>query len=69
EFFEVLTWRQIGLHRKPIYLLNTNGYWTPLIALVDHVIDQGFAEAPMRGYATVVDDVAALALRLREALG
>ncbi len=68
EFFEVLTWRQIGLHRKPIYLLNTNGYWTPLIALVDHVIDQGFAEAPMRGYATVVDDVAALALRLRETL-
>jgi uncharacterized protein (TIGR00730 family) len=68
EFFEVLTWRQIGLHHKPIYLLNTAGYWTPLMALLDHVIDQGFAEAPMRSYATLVPDVAALAQRLRAAL-
>ena len=30
EFFEVLTWRQLGLHDKPIYLLNSAGYWTPL---------------------------------------
>jgi uncharacterized protein (TIGR00730 family) len=68
EFFEVLTWRQIGLHRKQIFLLNTAGYWTPLMTLIDHVIAQGFAEDAMRGYATVVDDMAALALRLREAL-
>ncbi|MFY8147256.1 MAG: LOG family protein, partial [Rhodobacter sp.] len=69
EFFEVLTWRQIGLHRKPIYLLNTADYWTPLMTLMDHVIDQGFAEAPIRSYATLVPDVAALALRLRAVLG
>jgi uncharacterized protein (TIGR00730 family) len=68
EFFEVLTWRQIGLHRKPIYLLNTGGYWTPLIALMDQVIAQGFAEDTVRGYATVVPDVATLTLRLRETL-
>jgi len=30
EFFEALTWRQLGLHEKPIVLLNTNGYWDPL---------------------------------------
>jgi len=68
EFFEVLTWRQIGLHRKPIYLLNTGGYWTPLMALMDHVIVQGFAEDAMRSYATLVPDVAALAQKLRAAL-
>jgi uncharacterized protein (TIGR00730 family) len=66
EFFEVLTWRQIGLHRKPIFLLNTRGYWTPLMALMDHVIAQGFAEDAMRSYATLVPDVAALTLRLRD---
>ncbi|MGC1488744.1 MAG: TIGR00730 family Rossman fold protein, partial [Albidovulum sp.] len=31
EFFEVLTWRQLGLHAKPILVLNSEGYWTPLI--------------------------------------
>jgi len=43
EFFEVLTWRQLGLHNKPIVLLNIKGYWDPLLALVRHIVDQGFA--------------------------
>ena len=60
EFFEVLTWAQIGLHRKPIYLLNIAGYWQPLIALLDHVIDQGFADASMRRHFTVLSSVAEL---------
>ena len=68
EFFEVLTWRQIGLHRKPIYLLNTGGYWTPLMALMDHVIAQGFAEEAMRSYATLVDTMSDLTQHLRETL-
>jgi uncharacterized protein (TIGR00730 family) len=68
EFFEVLTWRQIGLHRKPIFLLNTKGYWTPLAQLTDHVIAQGFAEDAMRSYSTTVPDVTALAEALRAAL-
>jgi hypothetical protein len=68
EFFEVLTWRQIGLHRKPIYLLNTGGYWTPLMALMDHVIAQGFAEEEMRSYATLVDTMSDLTQHLRETL-
>ncbi len=68
EFFEVLTWRQIGLHTKPIYLLNTGGYWTPLMGLIDHVIAQGFAESSMRGFYTAVPDASALAAALREAL-
>lgn len=68
EFFEVLTWRQIGLHEKPLYLLNVEGYWDPLIALIDHTVEQGFAEPTLAGYTAVVPDVAALAARLRAAL-
>lgn len=68
EFFEVLTWRQLGLHDKPIYLLNTNGYWDPLMALVEHVIAQGFADGTLAEFVTVADDVDALVADLRSAL-
>ena len=60
EFFEALTWRQLGLHDKPIYLLDIAGYWQPLLALIDHVIDQRFAEPNLRGFLRVAPDVAAL---------
>ena len=60
EFFEVLTWRQIGLHEKPIFLLNTDGFWDPLVTLVEHVIAQRFAATSLREFFTVVDTVAAL---------
>ncbi|MGA1233824.1 MAG: TIGR00730 family Rossman fold protein, partial [Lutimaribacter sp.] len=68
EFFEVLTWRQIGLHQKPIFLLNVEGYWQPLVALLDHVIAQGFAKPSLRDYVHVVGDVPALGTALRAAL-
>lgn len=68
EFFEVLTWRQLGLHTKPIFLLNVDGYWTPLVALIDHIVASGFAADSLRGYVSVVDDVAALGTALRAAL-
>ena len=48
EFFEVLTWAQLGLHAKRIVLLDTEGYWGPLLALIDHVIAEGFADASLR---------------------
>lgn len=60
EFFEVLTWAQIGLHNKPIFLLDIDGYWQPLIALIEHVIAQGFAAESLRDLYTVTPDVAAL---------
>ena len=68
ELFEVVTWRQLGLHDKPIYLLNTNDYWDPLIVLIKHVITQGFADASLLDYITVVPDAAAKTLALRDAL-
>ncbi|MEE9427424.1 MAG: TIGR00730 family Rossman fold protein [Paracoccaceae bacterium] len=66
EFFEVLTWRQLGLHEKPIYLLNINGYWDTLVDLIDHVIEQGFADASMKNYISVLTDVATLTIALRK---
>lgn len=69
EFFEVLTWAQIGLHAKPILLLDTDGYWQPLVALIDHVIAEGFAEPTIRDLIRPVPDVPALMAALRAALG
>jgi len=69
EFFEVLTWRQIGLHEKPIYLLDVDGFWQPLIALVDHVIAQGFAAASLQEFFVVVETVEALEGALARGLG
>ncbi len=42
EFFEILTWAQIGLHEKPIGLLNTAGYFDPLVAFIEHARSEGF---------------------------
>ena len=68
EFFEVLTWRQLGLHEKPIYLLNTDGYWTPLMQLMNHVIGEEFADASLLDFVEVVEDVQGLMAALRAAL-
>ncbi len=67
EFFEVLTWRQLGLHTKPIFLLNIKGYWTPLLAALDHMVNQGFAESSLLGFFTVIDDVPTLMTALERA--
>jgi len=68
EFFEVLTWAQLGLHDKPIVLLNTGGFWGPLVALVDHVIAQGFAAESLRDLITLAPDAGAAMAVLRERL-
>ncbi|MBB5722128.1 hypothetical protein FHS72_001752 [Loktanella ponticola] len=68
EFFEALTWRQLGLHGKPIYLLNINGFWDPLKVLMDNIVGQGFAEASLLDFITFVDDVDTLETNLRTTL-
>lgn len=60
EMFEALTWRQLGLHEKPVFVLNINGYWDPMLAMLDHLIAKGFADASLRDYVSVVADVKAL---------
>ena len=69
EFYEVLTWRQIGLHEKPIFLLNIEGYWNPLIALNAHVVAEGFAQASLLDMVQVVESVSALETALEIAFG
>jgi uncharacterized protein (TIGR00730 family) len=59
EFFEVITWRQLGQHDKPIVVLNEGGYWDPLLRLVEHGRQEGFMADPAPLYSVVdrVDDV------------
>ncbi|MGH3394593.1 MAG: LOG family protein, partial [Streptosporangiaceae bacterium] len=48
ELTEALTWRQLGLHAKPVILLDAGGFWTPLLALLDAQVDDGFVPAASR---------------------
>lgn len=68
ELFEALTWRQLGLHDKPILLLSAEGYWNPLQKLIGHIIDQGFADASLADFLTWVDTPDAAIKALRAAL-
>src|SRR5579863_10568147 len=54
EAFECLTWRQLALHDRPIVLVDVDGYWQPLMRLVDHVVETGFANAAARDLFKVV---------------
>lgn len=54
ELFEVLTWRQLRLHEKPIFIVNTNGYWGPLMSMLDHVVSNGFADESLLGFLHAV---------------
>ncbi|HEX7502994.1 MAG TPA: TIGR00730 family Rossman fold protein [Acidobacteriota bacterium] len=48
EIFEMLTWAQLGMHRKPCGLLNVANYYAPLLAFLDRVLAQGFLDAAHR---------------------
>jgi uncharacterized protein (TIGR00730 family) len=54
EFFEVVTWAQLGLHRKPCGLLNVSGFYAPLAAFIDQAVTEGFIN-PVHRAAIVVD--------------
>ena len=55
EFFEAVTWTQLGLHRKPCGLLNVAGFYTPLAAFIDQAVSEGFIK-PVHRASMVVDD-------------
>jgi uncharacterized protein (TIGR00730 family) len=57
ETFEILTWKQLKLHDKPMVVVDVAGYWQPLMALIEHVIQENFARPEMRGLFTVVEHV------------
>src|SRR5262249_2744703 len=60
EMFEIVTWRQLGLHAKPIFLIDVAGYWQPLTALLDHTAVWGFAAPRVPRLIEIVRDVDAL---------
>lgn len=60
EFFEVLTWRQLGLHDKPVVLVNIDGYWDALLSSVDQIVDRGFARDIVRQHYSVVNSIGRL---------
>ena len=66
EMFEIVSWKQLRLHDKPILLVDIGGYWAPLRALLDHIIDTGFAGAQTRRLLQVVPGIAALMAALSE---
>ncbi|MEM6467785.1 MAG: TIGR00730 family Rossman fold protein [Pseudomonadota bacterium] len=65
EVFEVLTWAQLGLHAKPVFLLNIAGYWSPLLDLIEATIAKGFADASFRGHFTALPDVSSVLRALK----
>jgi uncharacterized protein (TIGR00730 family) len=64
EFFEALTWAQLGLHAKPCGLLNVHGYFDHLMRFVDHAVRERFIDPAHRGLLLVDDSPAALLERL-----
>ena len=58
ETFEILTWKQLELHDKPVVLVNVDGFWDPLTALVDAQIDANYVRAKHRSLYEVAADVA-----------
>ncbi len=57
ETIEMITWAQLGIHTKPIVIVDGNGYWEKFIELLAHVIEEGFAPARTANMYTVVADI------------
>jgi predicted Rossmann-fold nucleotide-binding protein len=66
ELFEVWTWSQLGIHRKPLGMLNVAGYYDPLVALVEHGVEEGFLRQQHRDSLIVDTDPGRLLASLRE---
>ena len=60
ELFELMTWKQLGLHRKPIGLLDVAGYWQPLLVFLQHAVDERFVRAHHFETLLVSQDTASL---------
>ncbi|HEY2084100.1 MAG TPA: TIGR00730 family Rossman fold protein [Verrucomicrobiae bacterium] len=64
EFFEIVTWAQLGLHSKPCALLNVNGFYDPLLHLLDHAIEERFIKPKQRDLVIVESDFSTLLDRM-----
>jgi len=66
EFFEVVTWSQLGLHLKPCGILNVHDYYTPLLAMLDHAVEQRFLKPQNRALVLARNTPAELLRALEE---
>ena len=66
EFCEIVTWAQLGLHAKPCGILNVLGYYSPLLAMFDHAVEERFLKAENRGLVLARDSVTELMGALEE---
>ncbi len=64
EAMEIITWRQLGLHKKPIIIANLNGYWDPMLHMFQNIIDQGFMHHGHSGHFEQADSLDEIADRL-----
>lgn len=55
EMFEIITWKQLQLHQKPVIIYNQDGYWSPLVALMSNIIDNKFARPETYDFYKVVN--------------
>jgi uncharacterized protein (TIGR00730 family) len=67
EFFEIWTWGQLGLHRKPYGILNVAGYFDALLSFLDHAVEERFVHPEHRRLVVVADDAGDLMARLDRA--
>ncbi len=66
ELFEILTWGQLGIHRKPVALLNVKGFFTPLLLWLDHVVAEGLLKPKHRKLILVAETVPDMLKQLAE---
>jgi len=66
EFCEIVTWAQLGLHAKPCGVLNVLGYYSPLLAMFDHAVQERFLKVENRGLVLARDSVVELLRALEE---
>jgi len=66
EFFEVLTWAQLGLHRKPCGLLNVHGFFDRLLSFIDHSVNERFVRPENRAMVLVSNTADELLQRFDE---
>ncbi len=66
EVFEVWTWAQLGYHRKPLALLEVEGYWDPLHRFIDQMVQEGFLKAKHREMLIIEEDAKVLLQQLKD---
>lgn len=65
EFFEVLTWGQLGLHKKTIALFNVDGFYNPLLQMIETMVEQGFLKEENKNMVIVSDNIEELLHRMK----